>query len=211
MTTKQPDQTRQKILEAALWEIYRNGFQRASIDRILEGTGLTKGALYHHFPNKMQLGYAVVDEVIGGWILERWLTPLASHENPVDGLKETFRLVLAEMPEEMVCGGCPLNNLVQEMAGVDEGFRQRLEKVLRTWEGGIADRLRQGQAEGTVRTDLDAQATASYLVSSLEGMAGTAKATKGHDGLRQVADVYLAVVETLRPTRTVELEAGAPA
>ena len=198
MTARQPDRTRRNILDAAHWEIYRNGFQGASIDRILDGTGLTKGALYHHFSNKLQLGYAVVDEVIVERILERWVTPLAEHEDPVDGLKEAFRRVLGTMPEEEVHGGCPLNNLVQEMAGLDEGFRLRLETVLKEWERGVADRLRQGQEAGTVRGDLEATAVSSYLVAVLEGMAGASKATKGQGGFRQAADVYLAVVETLR-------------
>ena len=32
------------------------------LDDVVAATGLTKGALYHHFPNKQALGYAVVDE-----------------------------------------------------------------------------------------------------------------------------------------------------
>jgi len=52
--------TRRKILESAFHEIHRNGFQAASLNPILERTGVTKGALYHHFPNKQTLGYAVL-------------------------------------------------------------------------------------------------------------------------------------------------------
>jgi len=44
------DVTREKILDAAFHEIHRYGFQSASLANILERTGLTKGALYHHFP-----------------------------------------------------------------------------------------------------------------------------------------------------------------
>ena len=56
--------TRQEILESAFQEIHRNGFQAASLTSILERTGVTKGALYHHFPNKQALGYAVLEEVV---------------------------------------------------------------------------------------------------------------------------------------------------
>lgn len=42
----------------------RHGFQAASLNNILAKTGLTKGALYHHFPDKDRLGYAVIEEVI---------------------------------------------------------------------------------------------------------------------------------------------------
>ena len=64
MTAKQPDITRDRILDAAFQEIHKYGFQAASLSNILDRTGLTKGALYHHFPDKDRLGHAVIEEVI---------------------------------------------------------------------------------------------------------------------------------------------------
>ena len=69
---REPDITRDKLLKAAFEEIYRRGFQAASLDTILAKAGVSKGALYHHFPDKASLGYAVVDEVVKGLLLERW-------------------------------------------------------------------------------------------------------------------------------------------
>jgi TetR/AcrR family transcriptional regulator, transcriptional repressor for nem operon len=199
MVTKQPEQTRHKILEAALWEIYRHGFKGASLDRILEGTGLTKGALYYHFPSKLELGYAVVDEVIRRWIEEHWIEPLNGIDDPIEGLVRCVRRELAEMPDEIACGGCPLNNLTQEMAAVDEGFRLRTEKVLNEWQSGIAQQLRRGQANGTVRPDVDPDATAFYLVGSLQGAAGLAKAARSRKVGYQIGEVFIAMLDGLRP------------
>ena len=47
LSIKAPDTTRQKLLQAAFTEIYRHGFQAASLTQILSDTALTKGALYH--------------------------------------------------------------------------------------------------------------------------------------------------------------------
>ena len=58
--------TRDKLLKAAFEEIYRSGFQATSLDIILTKARVTKGALYHYFPDKASLGYAVVDEVVKG-------------------------------------------------------------------------------------------------------------------------------------------------
>ena len=44
MVKRNPDVTRQTILDAGAVEIHRHGFRSASIDRILADTGLTKGA-----------------------------------------------------------------------------------------------------------------------------------------------------------------------
>src|ERR1019366_2209767 len=47
--------TRQRILEAAVAQFAEEGFAKASIDRIVDAVGLTKGAVYHHFKDKSQL------------------------------------------------------------------------------------------------------------------------------------------------------------
>ena len=83
---RQPDRTRARLVEVGFEEIYRHGFQSAGLDTIVERAGVTKGALYHHFPSKLELGYAVLDEVIGGFTDERWLKPIAGDGDPIDAI-----------------------------------------------------------------------------------------------------------------------------
>jgi hypothetical protein len=45
--------------------------------------------------------------------------------------------------------GCPLNNLTQELAGVDEEFREVLDGILRVWRDGIADAFAKGRRRDT--------------------------------------------------------------
>ena len=74
---RDPQRTRERLLQAAFKEVYNSGFQGTDLDTILDSAGVTKGALYHHFENKESLGYAIVDEVITGITLEKWVRPLA--------------------------------------------------------------------------------------------------------------------------------------
>jgi AcrR family transcriptional regulator len=180
---RQPQETRRRILDAAFWEIYRNGFQRASIDRILQGTSITKGALFHHFPTKHQLGYAVVDEIVGVWVREHWIDPLAGATDAAAGIAATLRTYLDGSPEEIVHGGCPLNNLAQEMAGIDEGFRMRLEAVADEWRSAVAAAWRQ-RGDADAADAIDADDLARFVVASIQGVLGSAKAGKS----RAVAD-----------------------
>jgi AcrR family transcriptional regulator len=82
--------TRRKILMAAFDEIYHRGFQAASLNNILKNTDTTKGALYHHFKNKMELGYAVVDDVIYETIKVNWIEPLNKTDDPVKTLQQNL-------------------------------------------------------------------------------------------------------------------------
>ena len=54
--------TRDKILQAALEVFAQKGYHRALVDDIVRTSRTSKGAVYHHFPNKEALFLALVDE-----------------------------------------------------------------------------------------------------------------------------------------------------
>ena len=54
--------TRDKILVGALEVFARKGYHRASVDDIVRASGTSKGAVYHHFPNKEAVFLALVDD-----------------------------------------------------------------------------------------------------------------------------------------------------
>src|SRR6266404_5263747 len=60
MTTRA---TRDKILQAALEVFAQKGYHRALVDDIVRVSHTSKGAVYHHFPNKEALFLALVDEL----------------------------------------------------------------------------------------------------------------------------------------------------
>ncbi|MGH7414924.1 MAG: TetR/AcrR family transcriptional regulator [Candidatus Rokuibacteriota bacterium] len=55
--------TRDKILQAALEVFAEKGYHRALVDDIVRASRTSKGAVYHHFPNKEALFLALVDEL----------------------------------------------------------------------------------------------------------------------------------------------------
>src|SRR6202521_2611899 len=85
---RNPERTRERLLQAAFREVYKVGFQSAGIDTILAATNVTKGALYYHFENKQALGYAIVEEIVAKLPRDRWLLPLQQSEDkdPIDAL-----------------------------------------------------------------------------------------------------------------------------
>lgn len=201
MITRNPHQTRQILLEAAYLKIQRHGFQSASLADILSHTGLTKGALYHHFPNKLALGYAVVDEVIREEIVSYWITPLAAHENPIDGLRQILQQVAQDMGQQCAQSGCLLNNLAQEMSLVDEGFRQRISNIYIDWRAAISKALTKGQCNHLVRTDINSNAAATFIVAAIEGCVGMAKNSNDVNLLFECGEGLMHYLETLRAAR----------
>src|SRR5260221_4590480 len=124
---RDPERTRERLLQAAFREVHRSGFQSASIDAILAATNVTKGALYYHFESKKALGYAIVEEIVAKTVRDRWLCPMLGSGQPIDILIGIVRRTSVR-PED-VRAGCPLLNLAQEMSPLDEQFRKRLESI----------------------------------------------------------------------------------
>jgi AcrR family transcriptional regulator len=197
-----PKVTRSALLQAAFKVIYRRGFQAASLEDILQEAGVTKGALYHHFADKSALGYAVVNEVVRGLMLQGWVEPLEQQaDDPLTVLQETLRTRTDVLSTLDVQRGCPLNNLVQEMSALDEGFRLATEAVLAAWTRGFARALERGQDAGTVGKDVDARQVAVFLVAAIEGSAGLAKSRRSRSLLRSNFEMAATFLDTLRPRR----------
>jgi len=170
---RDPERTRERLLQAAFREIHRSGFQSAGIDTILAATNVTKGALYHHFESKEALGYAVVEEKIAKLTRDRWLRPMRSEGEAIDILIGVVRRIPSG-PQD-VRAGCPLLLLSQEMSPLDEQFRKRLERIFLDWQEGVATLLRRGKSQGTVRRDLNPAEAASFLIATVEGYGTLAK------------------------------------
>lgn len=169
------DRTRQKLIESAFGEIYRHGFRAASLARILAETGLSKGALYHHFPDKRALGLAVIEEAIRPRLSRMVFEPVSQAGRPLQAMIDLVEAKASRPDPAEVALGCPLNNLMQEMSPIDEAFRLRLNTLFSDWVDTVADGLARGQSSGEVRADVDARATALFFVSALEGCVGTSK------------------------------------
>lgn len=197
---REPDVTRDKLLRAAFKEIYRRGFQAASLDTILAKAGVTKGALYHHFPDKASLGLAVVDEVVKGLLLERWLGLLQqSAGDPLTALQRTLRHRAVNPGPNEIELGCPLNNLAQEMSPLDERFRRAINSTFDAWREGFARALERGQLEGTVRQNVDARKIAAFIVAAVEGSSGLAKNARSPAMMRSNLELLSAFLDNLRP------------
>jgi AcrR family transcriptional regulator len=195
---RKPDVTRDKLLQAAFEEMYRRGFQAASLDTILRKAGVTKGALYHHFADKASLGYAVVDEVVKGLLLKRWGVLDPAHQDPITALQQILKRRSASLTAREVELGCPLNNLAQEMSPLDQHFRKEIKATFDRWTDAVARELARGQAEGSVRRDVNAADIAAFVVAAIEGSFGLAKGAQSSGLLRRNLEVLGTFLESLR-------------
>ena len=199
-TERNAEQTRTRILEAAREEIFQNGYQGMRIETILQKTKLAKGALYHYFPNKLALGYAVVDEVLMGHFQTVWNEHILQYNDPLTTLQKMFICKAESFQNAVSFNGCPMNNLNQEMAAIDDGFHQRLEKVFENTHMTIVQALEKGQADGLVRKDIDPVKISMFIFSSYQGIMGAAKCMQAPELLGDLFGTLNDYIDTLRAT-----------
>ena len=86
MTTKreQRERTRAGLIEAARRRFAQDGYAGASTEAILADTGVTRGALYHHFADKQDL-FAAVCEALQSDVAER-IAHAASDKPPYEAI-----------------------------------------------------------------------------------------------------------------------------
>ena len=198
MLQRDPEKTKQAILEAAMKEIHCTGFRAASLSGILKETGLTRGALYHHFPNKKALGLAVLDEVQAE-VESMWLEPIRDRDDPISALQQALMQAGGGLSDEDIVMGCPLNNLAQEMSPMDEDFRAKVVNIYYLWRAGVASALQHGLARGSVRPGVDPERAAAFFVGALTGGRGLAKAVQRVDVLALAAEELYGWLESMRP------------
>ena len=170
-----------------------HGYNNTSLDDVLRESGVGKGNFYYYFKSKEDLGYAILDQIVGAF-LERTLEPCFSDPGG-DALAQIRcfldRLLEAQRARNGV-GGCPLGNLAAELSDVHEGFRGRLASVFATWRERLTDVLRAAQSQGSVDAACRPEAVADFLVASLEGAMLLTKLTK------DIAVMEQCVAETKR-------------
>jgi TetR/AcrR family transcriptional repressor of nem operon len=171
--------TKDQILNAAGRLIHLRGYHSTSLDDVLRESGVGKGNFYYYFKSKEDLGYAIIDRLVRGFV-ERTLEPTFADisADPIAQIHAFVDRILENQRKRNCVGGCPMGNLASELSDVHEGFRQRLAEIFAHWRMKVGEALTRGQERGRLRRDFDPEGAAQFLVAALEGAILMTKVTK---------------------------------
>ncbi len=189
--------TRTQILECNYRVVRLNGFQGMRADKAITELGITKGALYHYFSNKFELGYAIVDEIIAPDYKNAWRHFEYADQHHLDALIATLEVHKQRASDDEIRLGCPLNNLIQEMTALDEGFKTRLQDIVGEMHASLTAGLRNGQLAGGITSVVDPSQTAWFILSCVEGSYGMAKSTQSLAVFKASIDQLIMYLHTL--------------
>lgn len=178
--------TKDQILDAASRLISIKGYHCTTLDHVLRESRVGKGNFYYYFKSKEELGYAILDRIVQGFV-ERTLEPSLGDQSlaPLERIDRFFDRILESQRQRSCVGGCPIGNLAAELSDVHEGFRQRLAEVFTLWRESLSRALSQAQAGGKLSDQAEPARVAHFIVAALEGAILMTKVTKDIEVMEQ--------------------------
>ena len=145
---KYPEETVRKILDTAERLFIEMGYDRTSLQEIIDETGLSKGAIYHHFASKEDIFYAVCDRI--GQRNAEVLSQVrdAPGLNGLEKLRAMFKTSL--QPERQAKMFCMMPYLMDNAKFLATEMRSIFTEVVPCFVDPI---IRQGMADGSIRTE----------------------------------------------------------
>lgn len=153
-TPKSPrtaENTRDKILDAALNVFAAKGYHDSRMDEIVDASGASKGSIYFHFPNKERLFLALVDQFAN--LLERRVREAIAQEQ--EGMARV-RVALVAIVETFGRYRRPAKLLLIQAVGLGSPFEQKRQEINDRFARLIGSYLQEAVAAGEIdRIDVE--------------------------------------------------------
>lgn len=173
--------TRRKILDAAIDVFGDVGYAAAGWNTIIERTGMTKGALYHHFDSKESLASAIIEEGSE--------TILLAFRNVCGSSSPAL--------ENMIHGTFTIANLLtsdktaraaEQLTAALSGFNDAATRFCASLVELMAAQARRAATEGDLRDELDPVVISESIVGAMFGARFLANAMSGKGSTEPAGD-----------------------
>jgi TetR/AcrR family transcriptional regulator, transcriptional repressor for nem operon len=172
--------TKQRLLDAGMAMLLQHGYHDLGIQALLEQTATPKGSFYHHFRDKEDFALQVIDQYMHH-VHEGLDLCLGDETRPhLQRVRHFFELTQEKYRDEGYMG-CLLGGLGQELSGVSEVFRRRIERCFTEIADRLAVCLEAARKAGDIPRDSEPKRMASLLVDCWEGAALRSR-LRGHPG-----------------------------
>jgi TetR/AcrR family transcriptional repressor of nem operon len=204
-TPGQPD-ARGRLLDAAMKVIREQGYSATTVDDICGAAGVTKGAFFHHFKSKEDLGVEaathfarMAEQLFGG-------APYRELPDPLDRLLGYIDFRAAILTGPIAEFTCLFGTMVQETYGTHPAIRHACETYIVRHADRIAEDVAAAKALYAPDASWSAESLGLYTQAVLQGSFILAKAKGGPEVARDcVAHLRRYILQLFhRPTDSKE-------
>ena len=183
------EQTRLRVIEAAIDCIYEDGFNAAHTNRIAEAAGVSWGVLQYHFSDKDGLLQAVLDHIFDDFIATLGSTTLTG-----DSLDERVAQVIEVVWSLMSRPEYRVSVAILRNAGKDKSSAIDGQKQITRWARRISE-LWDALFAGDTPEPKNSEVARQLLFAALRGMAD--EINPGSRGMKGLADEQAALARAI--------------
>jgi TetR/AcrR family transcriptional regulator, transcriptional repressor for nem operon len=185
--------TKKQLIEVGLPLLLQRGYNDLGIQTLLAATGVPRGSFYHHFKDKEDFALQVVDAYVAR-VSADLDAALSDPDLPPLGRVRRFFDLTQEQYRRQGYMGCLLGGLGQELSGVSEVFRRKIEGCFSGISGRMAGCLEEARERGDIPAGSDTRRMADLLVDCWEGAALRSRMRQDPASLDAMLDFFIGSV-----------------
>lgn len=164
--TRNPEQTEERITQAALELFGIYGYERTSVDMIVREAGYSKGAFYNHFPSKEDLLFFLLEQRVKS-NQERIDALYGQMSHPGQWLRSVLENLLHMGDRDKQWAALSVEFMVQAMR--DERLGKRMALIHQDWRRLISNKLRTTDSHRAGRMAADPETIAAAVMAMVDG------------------------------------------
>lgn len=158
--------TREQIIDTAFQLMLRRGMNGFSYRDISEPLGIRNAAVHYHFPSKMDLVKALIEE--HHQLLRRNTAEFMAYGGPaVPQLEGMFRFTLRQY--ELGRPVCIAGALSVDLEELPDDARSELERFMRDMVAWLTKVLETGRSQGELKFEGSAESKADSIIAMIQG------------------------------------------
>lgn len=186
--TPKGEATRHRIIEAAAAEMREHGVVVTTLDDVRNRAHVSKGQLFHYFPDGKEELLLAVAEFEAGRVLDDQ-QPQLGNLTTWAAWTEWRDIVVARYRAQGM--DCPLSALMSQVGRSTPGARAVVSELMSQWEALVRAGIEELQSTGEADADLDAGQVAAALITGIQGGVGMLMTTGSTHHLEAAIDLVL--------------------
>ena len=193
--------TRTRILDSAERLVMERGFAATSVDEVIAESSSSKGAFFHHFPTKNDLGRALVARYATADIehLETFMAAAEAETDDPAGQVVAFVRRFEEAADEIVAEqpSCLYVSFIYDRQLSQDGTTDVIVDAIAAWRDLLCAKLQAAAGRYPLRRHADLEDLANHVFVTFEGAFILARSLRDPSQMRRQLRVLRQSLEAL--------------
>ena len=176
------------VLQKAMELFWKQGYEKTSMNDLVEYMGIHRRSLYDTFGDKHTLFLKAMD-FYEELIKNKMQTGISHAKTAKQAIQFIFDFIIEGFEDKQ--WGCLIVNSATEMAQMDKEIKERTERAFMQTEQLFADLVRKGQQAGEFSCDCDPEVLSEIFQNALLGIRVELRMSASKEKLHRIADFLM--------------------